>query len=133
LTYQNPSVADFQGYFVRDFPYGTDPANNVIDADIAKAFQMTNINFNPGLFGDQASYTVCYLLLSAHYLVTNLRASSQGINVGALSQSFAIPQRILDDPYFSVFTTTNYGMQYLQMILPQLCGQVFTVVGSTRP
>jgi len=144
LTYQNPSVADFQGYFVRDFPYGTDPANNVIDADIAKAFQMTNINFNPGLFGDQASYAVCYLLLSAHYLVTNLRASSQGINgqwafleqsksVGALSQSFAIPQRILDDPYFSVFTTTNYGMQYLQMILPQLCGQVFTVVGSTRP
>lgn len=144
MSYTNPSVAEFKTYFNRDFPYGTDIETSVTDTDISKAFQMTNINFNSDFFGDQASYTIGYLLLSAHYLVMNLRTSSQGINgafgfleqsksVGSVSQSFAIPQRVLDNPDWAVLMKTNYGAQFLQLILPQLSGQIYTVAGLTRP
>lgn len=142
--YANPSVQDFKDYFTRDFPFGVDPNTSIQDSDIAKAYQMTNTNFNPCFFADQGSYTLGYLLLSAHYLVMNLRTSSQGINgqfafleqsksVGSVSQSFAIPQRILDDPYFSMLMKTNYGAMYLEIVLPQLCGQMFNVYGRTLP
>ena len=141
--YNNPAVADFQNFFVRDFPYGTDINNCVIDQDIANAFVYVNVNINPCLFCDQASYTLGYLLLSAHQLVLNLRASSQGLNgqynflqvskgVGAVSEGTAIPQRILDNPELAMLAKTNYGAAFLQLILPQLAGQMFSVCGTTR-
>jgi hypothetical protein len=144
VAYDNPSVADFKAYFFRDFPYGTDVETQVVDQDITKAFQLVNVNVNSALFADQSSYNVGYLLLSAHYLVTNLRASSQGINgqynflqaskgAGNVSEAFGIPQRILDNPDLSMLCKTNYGAQFIQLILPQLSGQIFNVFGSTRP
>jgi len=144
LAYSNPSVADFKAFFTRDFPYGTDINTSVLDSDITKAFTFVNLNEQPAFFGTQADYNIGYLLLSAHYLVTNLRASSQGINgqftfleqsksVGSVSQSFAIPQRLLDNPFWSMLLKTNYGAQYMQIVLPQLAGQVYTVCGTTRP
>lgn len=116
----------------------------IMSSDITSAFQLTNVNINPGLFACQSDYTYGYLLLSAHYLVTNLRSSSQGINgqynflqaskgVGAVSEAFSIPQRILDNPYWSMLTKTNYGALYLQALMPQLCGQMFGVMGTTLP
>lgn len=144
MAFAYPSVADFKNYFYRDFPYGTDPNVAVLDQDIAKAFQMTNVNFNQNLWGDQSSFNVGYFLLSAHYLVMNLRMSSQGINgqfsfleqskgVGNVNQSFAIPQRVLDNPDWAVLMKTNYGAQYLQLILPQLAGQIYPIAGRTLP
>ncbi len=144
MAYNNPSIADFKAYFTRDFPYGTDPETSVLDSDIAKAFGQTNIGINPALFSDQSAYTTGYLLLSAHWLVIDLRMASQGINgqfsflessksVGSVSQSFAIPQRILDDPYMAMLAKTNYGAKYLQLLLPQLAGQMFIAYGGTRP
>lgn len=144
MAFTNPSVTDFKNQFVRDFPYGLDASTSILDADITSAFQFTNINFNPGFWADQASYTLGYLLLSAHYLVMNLRASSQGINgqfnftqqsknAAAVAEAFAIPQRILDNPDWAMLCKTNYGAQYLQLLLPQLSGQIYFVPGSTRP
>lgn len=144
MAYANPSVADFKSFFDRDFPYGTDQETTVLDSDIAKAFQFTNVNMNEGLFGYQASYNIGYMLMSAHYLVMNLRASSQGINgqfnfleasksVASVAQAFSIPQRILDNPDWSILCKTNYGAQFIQLVLPQLAGNMFTVLGSTRP
>jgi len=144
VAFANPSVQDFKDFFVRDFPYGTDTNTSVLDSDIAKSFTFSNVNFSQSLWADQGSYNVGYFLLSAHYLVMNLRASSQGINgqfafleqsksVGSVSQGFAIPQRVLDNPDWAVLMKTNYGAQYLQLILPQLAGQVYSVEGSTRP
>lgn len=144
MAFQNPSVQDFKDYFFRDFPYGSDIETSVTDQDIAKAYQQTNVNINEGLFDGQSAYTVGYLLLSAHYLVMDLRASSQGISgqfswteqsksVGNVAQAFAIPQRILDNALWSLYTQTTYGAQYLQLILPSLSGQVFISYGSTRP
>lgn len=143
MPFNNPTVTDFKNYFTRDFPYGTDSNTSVLDSDISKALQLTFINFNPDLWPDQNSYSIGYNLLSAHYLVMNLRMSSQGINgqfafleqsksVGSVSQGFAIPQRVLDNPDWAVLMKTNYGAQYLQLVLPQLSGQIFTVRGHTK-
>lgn len=144
MAFTNPSVADFKAQFFRDFPYGTDPNVAILDQDITLAFQYVNINVNQALFADQASYNIGYLLLSAHYLVMNIRASSQGINgqfnflqsgknAGSVSESFAIPQRVLDNPDWAILCKTNYGAQFIQLVLPQLSGQIYTVLGSTRP
>lgn len=140
----NPQPTDFMNYFNRDFPYGVDINTSVTTTDIANAMQMTNISINQALWTDQASYNVGYLLLSAHYMVLNLLSSSQGINgqyswlenskaVGAVNQSFSIPQRVLDNPYWSQLFKTNYGAQYMQLLLPQLCGQMYVVHGTTLP
>lgn len=144
MAFTNPSVSDFKLYFTRDFPYGTDPETNVLDTDISKALTLAGINFNQNLWATQETYNIGFLLLSAHYLVMDLRASSQGINgqfafleqsksVGSVSQSFAIPQRVLDNPDWAMLMKTNYGAQFLQLIIPQLAGQIYSVVGSTRP
>ncbi len=144
MAFNYPTVADFKAYFVRDFPYGTDPNTSVLDSDIAKAYGQTNFNFNEGLWPDQESFTMGYLWLAAHYLVVDMRASSQGINgqfsfleasksVGNVSQSFGLPERMLTNPAFAMLAKTNYGAKYLQLIYPQLAGQMFIAYGSTRP
>lgn len=137
-----PSVADFKSFFTRDFPYGTDPAVAILDQDIGNAFLKTNVNFNQNFFADQGSFNIGYLLLSAHYLVMSIRASSQGLNgqfnflqqsknAGSVAEAFAIPQRILDNPNWAFLCKTNYGAEYLALILPQLAGQIFSVHGGT--
>ncbi len=144
MTFAYPSVQQFKDYFFRDFPYGTDQAKNVVDADIAKAFQQANCNFNEDFWRDQSSFEVGYFYLSAFYLVYDMQTSSQGLastaswvetakSVGNVSQSFAIPQRILDNPELAIYGQNKYGMKYLSLILPQLSGQIFGVIGSTRP
>jgi hypothetical protein len=144
MAYVNPTVAEFKVYFNRDFPFGTNAETSVLNSDIEKAFGLTAVNFNPDLFCEQASYTIGYLLLSAHYLVMDLRASSQGLNgqfsfleqsksVGSISQSFAIPDRIMQNPEWAMLMKTNYGAQFMMLVLPQMAGQIYTVAGSTRP
>lgn len=140
----NPTVAEFKHHFFRDFPYGEDPNTSILDRDIENAFTYTDVNFNPALFADQKSFSLGYNLLSAHYLVMNIRQSSQGLSgqfnftqqskgAGAVNEAFAIPQRILDNPEWAMLAKTNYGAQFLLLVLPQMAGQIYTVVGSTRP
>jgi hypothetical protein len=144
VPYVNPSVAEFKDYFFRDFPFGSDPETQVVDQDVTRAFQQTNIGISQKYFTSQASYTVGYNLLSAFYLVQNLQASSQGINgqysfleqsksVGNVSQSFALPEAFTKNPFFAMLVKNNYGAQYFQMIYPQLVGTMYTVRGRTRP
>lgn len=139
----NPVVSDFKSYFNRDFPYGSS-LSAVMDADIQKALDDAAVNFNPNFFADQLSYTNGYLNLAAHYLVMNLRASSQGLvgqydwlsasrGAGSVNESFSIPQHILDHPYLGMLSKTNYGAKYLSLVIPQLIGQMFTVCGATLP
>ena len=35
--FNNPAVSDFKAQFFRDFPYGTDVNNTILDQDIANA------------------------------------------------------------------------------------------------
>ncbi len=142
--YTAPTVAQFQAQFIRDFPYGTDPNVSVLPQDITNAFAIAEISINQALWSSQTQYTIAFNLLAAHFLVLTLRASSQGLNgqynwaqnsksVGSVSESFSIPQRILDNPDFMAYTKTNYGAQYLNLLWPQLSGQMFTVLGRTLP
>lgn len=138
----NPTVSEFKDYFARDFPYGTAP-DKVNNADIEKAMQLSDVWLNADLFGTQEIYSLGFLLLSAHYLVQNFRAlpglTSQfswlqsSKSVGNVSESFAIPDRILANPEYAWLTTTNYGAQFLMIILPQLSGQMYAVFGGTNP
>lgn len=141
--YVNPTVTDFQDYFVRDFTYGSTP-ETVMDQDIINAESDASEFINYCLFTNQSNYSAGFLQLSAHFLVLNLRAGSQGLqgqwpwmqtskSVGNVSEGFTIPQRILDNPEYAMLTKTYYGSKFLFMILPQLSGQIFTVYGRTNP
>lgn len=143
MAYVQPTVADFKAFFTRDFPYGA-TEDTVMDADITRAISTTAINFNEAFFGTQDTYATGFLLLAAHFLVMNLRASSQGIAggyswlqtskaAGNVSEGFQIPEEILKNPVYAMLSKTNYGAQYLMLILPQMAGQVFTVCGGTQP
>lgn len=143
MAFVDPTVTDFKNFFTRDFPYGSDTAH-VMDSDITRALSTAGTDFPSELWSTQTSYTTGFLLLTAHWLVMNLRASSQGISgqyawlqnsksVGNVSEAFSIPQRILDNPVLAMYSKTNYGAQYLQLILPQLAGNIFSSFGGTRP
>lgn len=142
MAYTNPTVAEFKAHFFRDFPYGT-ATNTVQDADITKAISEAAYNFNPGLFSSQANYTLGFLYLTAHYLVMDLRASAQGIqgnypwmsvskSVGSVSESTAIPERIMANPILAMLSKTYYGAKYLSLVLPNLVGNVGIVGGATQ-
>lgn len=142
MAFLNPSIDDFKNYFTRDFPYGTDPSISILDTDIAKAYGQVNFAINPALFSNQENYILGYLWLAAHWLVVDLRASSQGIagrynwletskSVGNVSASYGIPPRILENPNFAMLSQTQYGAKYLQLLLPGLISNVFTVMGHT--
>src|SRR6185503_11182170 len=120
MSFTAPTVIQFQQQFARDFPYGSNTQTSVTTNDINSAFAMVNANINPALFPTQAIYNLGYLLMAAHFLVLNLRASSQGLNgqynflqenkaVAGVSESFSIPQWILDNPLWSMYSKTNYG------------------------
>lgn len=143
--FTNPDVDDFKAYFFRDFPYTADgDYTGVTDADIQKGLDNAGMMINPGIISTQAKYTLLYLLLSAHLMVMELKTSSQGVAgsysfldsgkaAGSVSESIAIPQRILDNPELSMLCRTGYGAEYLFYLLPLLSGQIFTVHGMTKP
>jgi hypothetical protein len=133
------TVNDFKGFFSRDFSY-----SEVSDCDIEKAFKEAKIVFNQGLFSNDESIEIGYLYLTAHYLVNDLRAALAGLegsamfivssrSVGSVSESYDIPQAYKDNPLFTFYTTSSYGMKYLSLILPVMVGNVGVVAGTTRP
>jgi Protein of unknown function (DUF4054) len=117
--------------------------NYVQDVDITFAFSAAQGSFNQGLFGTDDDITLGYLLLSAHFLALHLKTSFGGImanggfpvqsrSVGGVSESYAIPAQYLKNAVFAQFTTTSYGMQYLNKVAPTIVGNVFTVMGGTN-
>lgn len=153
--YDKPTVADFKALFVRDFPYAPyvdpptdppsqDPSTGVTDADISRAMFEGQTTMNMSVAQDQDTYTMWYLYASAHFLVMDLRASGQGLegsfqwttqskSVGSVSESYAIPQMIIDNPILNMWTKTPYGAKLLQMMLPYFIAPIFPVCGMTHP
>lgn len=143
MAYEYPTVQDFKDYFFRDFPFGTDPNNNILDQDVSKALNCAENDFPAGLFTSQSDFTQGVLLLSAHWLYTNIKASG-GLSaqpnwittskaVGNVSEGFQVPQYIMDNPLLAMLSQTWYGKQYLFQILPRLAGQMFNQYGRTKP
>lgn len=143
MTLTNPSIAQFQDYFDRDFPFGTDIDNSVRDKDILKGFQECNNQIKVSVFGAQASYTVAYMNFSAHFMCENILNSSQGLNgqyrwlnqsvsVGGVSESVGIPPYILANPTFAGWSKTTYGSKYLRMVWPLLIGPMGSAHAMTK-
>jgi hypothetical protein len=144
MAYDPVTVDDFKAFFVRDFPYGTDPAKNVLDADITKALATAGINFNEALWSSQEQFDIAYLNLAAHYLVQSLRASSSGINsqwagntqskgVGSVNESYVMPERVQNSPFLAGLYTTMYGKTYVDLLSLRILGNVVTIRGATTP
>jgi hypothetical protein len=143
MAYTPVTVADFKSWFVRDFFYDTTP-KGVMDSDITNALATAGINFNSGLMESQAVFSQMFLLLSAHFLVTNIRASSAGLSgqfagltnnksVGNVSEGYTIPPQVQNNAFLMGLYSTQYGAQYVTLLAPRLIGHVMTVIGNTTP
>lgn len=122
----------------------TDSINNYIqDADINNAFLEAEQVFNDSLFTEDKFEKLAYLYLTAHFLVTDIRNSTQGVNskgegivnsrsVGSMSESYEIPEIYSNDPVFSFYAKTGYGLKYLNMVVPLLRGNVQSILGWTQ-
>jgi len=148
-NFQNPSVPTFASFFFRDFPILLDTSiatlnDNILVQDVVNAMQETNIQINPILFELQSEYELGYLYFTAHTLSENMVNASQGINgqynfnqaskgVGPVSESFATPPDITNQPLEAVLCKTTYGKKYWDLIKPKLVGQMFTVRGRVSP
>jgi hypothetical protein len=143
------TIDDFKAYFTRDFPYyaegeGGCPNESVTDADLQKAFDLALINFNNGLFADATSLKAAFLNLVAHYLCVDLQTAAQGARsvgyapvtsrtVGAVSESYAIPDWVSKDPVWGPLHTTRYGQKYAAIVRPLCIGNVLVATGATTP
>lgn len=118
------------------------PFNELIsDLDINNAFTEACITFNDALFTSDDNLKLGFLYLSAHYLVHDLNANGvSGVgqvgivnsrSVGSVSEGFTIPQAYLDNPIYSFYAKSTYGIKYLNMVLPRLPGNVVAIEGAT--
>ena len=139
-----PTPLQFTQYFVRDFPYAptSDPSNLdfVTNQDLTNASTEAQVNFSPGVFGNNADILFYYLW--AHFLCINIQNSQKGLsaqlqfaltnaNVGSVSVGNQIVQRFQDDPIFSQLLTTAYGGKYLNLAYPYTIGAALIIRGNT--
>lgn len=121
-----------------------DLENYVEDQDIQNAFAEATVVFNQSLWGSDAQIELGFLYLTAHYLVHDLRASTGGISgtgafpvasrsVGSVSESYSVPAMYTDNPIFSFYAQSPYGLKYISMIAPKLVGNIGVVGGGTNP
>lgn len=119
-----------------------DSVNNYIsDDDITRAFLEASVNFNEDLFDTETVQLMMFYYLTAHYICIDANNANNGINfgymgiaqsrsVGSVSESYAIPQWMLNDPMYSLYAVTGYGLKYLSMIAPYLVGNIIFVEGK---
>lgn len=152
ITANDVTLDNFKTWFSRDFTYLI-PANQTVarpdccpnyvtDDDLSKAFIEAKINFNDGLFSDDDQLRTTFLYLAAHYLVNDLQTSLTGSGssgffpvasraVGPVSESYALPTWVTNDPVLGSYTTTRYGQKYLSLIKPLMIGNVSVFQGAT--
>ena len=114
----------------------------ITDEDIIKAMTQA-IQIGNDRFGETCSEKInIYLHLVAFYLVMDIKNSSTGINssfsgtvqskhVGDVSESYAIPQWVNNNPMYSIFTQNGYGLKYLSLIAPYLACTIMFSPGRT--
>lgn len=111
------------------------------DIDIEKAFSQAKNMININLFASNDELLkICYLLLTANYLVIDLSmANGNGTSnflissksVDGVSASYAIPETILKNPLFNYLSYTQFGLKYLNYLLPKLNGYSTIIRGTT--
>lgn len=114
--------------------------NYITDDDILEAFAEAKVNFNPNLFPDDDTAELVYSYLAAHYLIIDLynamnplavgfMSFTQSKSVGSVSESYGVPQWMLNNQYLSGYAQTGYGRKYLSLIQPYLIGNVICTPG----
>jgi hypothetical protein len=113
----------------------------VLDSDISKAFVQAGGNFNKNLFAkDPEVGKMCFLMLTAHYIIQDYNMITGNSNVGILtsksigevSASYSIPPSYLQNPLYTYLTSTPYGLKYLSYIVNRAKGAFFVVGGGTN-
>lgn len=119
--------------------------SKVTDFDISAAMSRAFVfNLTQSMVSSQAAFTQLYNLLSAHYLCENLQASGAGLGgkaewvtnsktVGNVTESYNIPDRVMRSPILSKLSKTTYGSQFLELISPQLIGNIQVFHRNTLP
>lgn len=150
--YDKPTVAEFKAFFSRDFTYAPepvppetnqDPALGITDNDISRAMLEGEMAANLDLAYDQASYTMWYLYATAHFLVNDLRTAFGGLegsfqwtttskSVGSVSESYAVPESVQNNPALALWFRTNYGAKLMTMMMPYFVAPILSVCGRTH-
>lgn len=143
FTWVQPSPADFELFFARDFKFTNDPRNlDLVSVnDISRAMTDASDNFPPGLFSTNNVAINAFMYLTAFCLVRNVQMAQKGLasqgkfmvnsnSVGGVSTGFTIPEQYMKDPFLASLTTNQYGQRYLELILPYLVGNVRVVQGG---
>jgi hypothetical protein len=135
------TVAEFKNLFDRYFTF-SENLPDIRDKDIERAFDEADSVFNVGIYPSDSSRQLAYSYLAAHFLQADLDASEAGGQTSLLqssrsadgiSESLAIPKRMVDDQDFAFYFTTYYGQKWLALTAPFLDGAVFAVSGRTTP
>lgn len=114
--------------------------NYIQDSDISRAFVEAKMNFNLALFPKCDECRVAFCYLAAHYLVIDLNNALNPFNlgsfgltnsksVGSVSESYAIPQWVMNDKNLGLYAQTGYGRKYLSLVLPKLVGNIIYTPG----
>ena len=114
--------------------------NYTQDSDIINAIAEAEVNFNEGLFANKSTAKLVFLYLVAYYLTIDFQNAMaamggggivQSKSVGSVSESYAIPQWMLNNPSFSMYAQNGYGRKYLSLIRPYLLGNIILSKGRT--
>lgn len=154
-TYNKNDIVYFNGQFyqckkdeVTSLPtvtedwkvYNGNVLNYTQDSDILNAIAEASVNFNQGLFGDCCTAKLVFLYLVAFYLTLDFQNAMapmggggivQSKSVGSVSESYAIPQWMLNNPSYSMYAVNGYGRKYLSLIRPYLLGTIILSKGRT--
>lgn len=123
--------------------YSDTEENYVTTNLITEAFSEAEVNFNPDLFPDCTTATRIFYYLAAHYLVIDVNNSTnpfslgftgytQSKSVGSVSESFGVPQWMLNDPILSGYAQTGFGRKYLSLIKPYIVGNIIYTPGRVN-
>lgn len=112
--------------------------NYTQDSDILNAMAEARINFNESLFSVEDAKLI-FLYLTAYYLTVDfanaLGQANAGIitskSVGSVSESYGIPQWMLQDRILGAYGRNGYGLKYLSLIQPYLVGNIMFFAGAT--
>lgn len=116
--------------------------NYISDEDIERAYKEAKVNFNPNFFEDDDTAIMVFCYLVAHYLIIDLNNAmnplavgfmgfTQSKSVGSVSESYGIPQWMLNNQMLSAYAQTGYGRKYLSLIQPYLVGNIMLIPGRT--
>lgn len=113
------------------------------DNDIVKAIEQMKCLLPASRLPEDICNMAQYWL-TAHCLIHDLRSSNAGLastitlpvtsrSVGSVSESYGLSQRLLQNPAYTFYITSNYGFKYLSLVLPYVSVSVGVVSGWTQP